>query len=71
MVGTFGVVLYRNQLPVNFILHFDELHIDCSVRYEKTLFGNYFLTCYKVKIILIPFNCFSEYISNHSTGYKI
>ena len=32
-VGTFGVLLYRNQLPVNFILHFAELHIDSSIRY--------------------------------------
>ena len=29
-VGTFGVVLYRNQWPVNFILHFAELHIGSS-----------------------------------------
>ena len=57
-VGIFGVVLYRNQWPVNFILHFADLHIG----YENTLFGNYFIKCYKAKIILISFNCFSEYI---------
>ena len=39
-VGIFGVVLYRNQWPVNFILHFAKLHIDGSIRYESTLFKN-------------------------------
>ena len=38
------------------ILHFAELLIDSSIRYKNTLFGNYFLQCNKVKIILIPFN---------------
>ena len=60
-VDTFEVVLYRNQWPVNFILHSAELHIGSSIRYENTLYGNYFLNCYIVKIILISFNCFSEY----------
>ena len=40
--GTFGVVLYRDQWPVNFILHFAELHIGSSIRYENTLFKKYF-----------------------------
>ena len=31
-VGTFGVVLYRNQLALNFILHFAKLHIGHSIR---------------------------------------
>ena len=48
------MVLYCNQWPVNFILHFAELHIGSSIRYEKTLFGNYFLKGY-VKRILISF----------------
>ena len=61
-VGTFGVVLYHNQRPVNFIMHFAELHIGSIIRYENTLFGNYFLKCYIIKRILISFNCFSEYI---------
>ena len=61
-VGTFGGVLYRNQLTVNFILHSPELHISSSIRYQNALYGNYFLNCYIVKIILISFNCFSEYI---------
>ena len=59
-VGTFGVVLYRNQWPVNFILYFAELHIGSSIRYENILVGIYFLKCYIVKRILISFNCFSE-----------
>ena len=61
MVSTFGVVLYRNQWPVNFILHFGELHSDSSIRYKLTLFENYILKCCIVKRILISFNCFSEY----------
>ena len=32
--------------------------------YKISLFENYFLKCYKVKRILIPFNCFPEHISN-------
>ena len=36
-VSTFGVVLYRNQWPVNFILHSAELHIGSSIRYENAL----------------------------------
>ena len=63
-VGTFGVVLNRNQWSVNFILHSAELHIGSSIRYLNALYGNYFLNCYIVKRILISFNCFSEYISN-------
>ena len=60
-VGTFGVVLCGNQWSIHFILHFAELHIDSSIRYENTLFGNNFLKFYIVKRILISFNCFSEY----------
>ena len=62
LLVTFRMVLYRNQRPVNFILPFAELHIGSSIRYEKTLLGNYFLKCYIVKRILVSFNCFSEYI---------
>ena len=40
---TFDVVLYRNQRPVNCILHFTELHIGSSIRYKYTFVGNYFL----------------------------
>ena len=47
---------------MNFILHSSELHIGSSIRYEHALYGNYFLNSYIVKIILISFNCFSEYI---------
>ena len=62
------MVLYRNQWPVNFILHFAEMHIGSAIRNENTLFGNYFLKCFIVKRILISFNCFSEYINKQ---YKI
>ena len=48
-VSTFDVVLYRNQRPVNFILHSAELHIGSSIRYENASYGNYFLNCYIVK----------------------
>ena len=41
-VGTFGVVLYRNQWLLNFILHLTELHIGISIRYENTLFKKCF-----------------------------
>ena len=37
-VGTFGVVLYRNQCPVNFILYFAKLYIGSSIKYKNTLF---------------------------------
>ena len=42
-VSTFGVVLYRNQWPVHFILYSADLHIGSSIRYENALYGNYFL----------------------------
>ena len=45
-----------------FILHIAELHIGSSIRYENALYGNSCLNCYIVKIFLIFFNCFSEYI---------
>ena len=60
-VSTSGVVLYRNQWPVDFILHFGELHSKSSIRYKLTLFENYIPKCYIVKRISISFNCFSEY----------
>ena len=47
-VGTFGVVLYRNQWPVKFILHFGELQSDSSIRYKLTLFENNIPKCYIV-----------------------
>ena len=69
-IGTFGVVLYRNQWPVNFILHSADLHISSSIRYENALYGNYFLHYYIVKRILISFNCFSEYIMSRLVNLK-
>ena len=68
-VGTLSVVLYRNQLPVNFILHSAELHIVSSIRYQNAIYGNYFLNCSIVKRILISFNCFSEYIIKQVVSY--
>ena len=50
-VDTFGVVLYRNQRPVNFTLHYSKLQIGSSIKCKTTLFGNYFLQCNKVKIV--------------------
>ena len=47
---------------MNFNLHFGELHNDNSINDKNNLFENYILKCYKVKRILISFNCFSEYI---------
>ena len=48
---------------MNFNLHFGELHSDSSINDKNTLFENYPSECYKVKIILISFNCFSECIT--------
>ena len=47
---------------MNFNLHFGELHSDNSINDKNNLFENYIPKCYKVKRILIFFNCFSEYI---------
>ena len=47
---------------MNFNLHFGELHSDNSINDKNNLFENYIPKCYKVKRILISFNCFSEYI---------
>ena len=47
---------------MNFTLHFGELHSDNSINDKNNLFENYIPKCYKVKIIVISFNCFSEYI---------
>ena len=43
--------------------HFAELHSDNSINDRNNLFENYIPKCYKVKRILISFNCFSEYSS--------
>ena len=47
---------------MNFNLHFGELHSDNSINDKNNFFENYIPKCYKVKRILISFNCFSEYI---------
>ena len=49
---------------MNFNLHFGELHSDTHINNKNNLFENYIPKCYYVKIILISFNCFSEYINN-------
>ena len=48
---------------MNFNLHLGELHSDNSINDKNNLFENYIPKCDKVKIILISFNCFSEYIT--------
>ena len=48
------MVLYRNQWPGNFILHFAKLHIDSSIRYENTLFKNYFINIILSKELKYP-----------------
>ena len=52
---------------MNFNLHFGELHSNNSINDKNNLFENYIPKCYKVKIILISFNCFSEYIMENGT----
>ena len=47
---------------MNSILHFGELHSNNAINDKIDLFENYIPQCYKVKRILISFNCFSEYI---------
>ena len=37
-VGAFGVVPYHSQWPINCNVHFAELHIGSSIRYDFTLF---------------------------------
>ena len=59
---------------MNFNLHFGELHSDNSITDKNNLFENLIPICYKVKRILISFNCFSEYmysILNKSSGKNI
>ena len=55
---------------MNFNLHFGELHSDNSINDKNNLFEYYILKCYKVKRILISFNCFSEYIYSQSKKGK-
>ena len=47
---------------MNFNLHFGELHSNNSINDKNNLFENYIPKCFKVKRILISFNCFSEYM---------
>ena len=47
---------------MNFILYLAELHIGSFISHKRALFGNSFHKYSKVKIILISFNCFSDYI---------
>ena len=49
---------------MNFNLHFGELHSHNSINDKNNLFENSIPKCYKVKRILISFNCFSEYSLN-------
>ena len=45
---------------MNINLNFGELHSNNSVNDKTNLFENYIPECYKVKRILISFNCFSD-----------
>ena len=47
---------------MNFSLHFGELHSNNSINDKNYMFEYYIPKYYKVKRILISFNCFSEYI---------
>ena len=54
-----------------FYLHYAELHISSSIRYENTLLKNGFQMLYSQKKF-ISFNCFSEYSCNlHSPRFFI
>ena len=48
---------------MNFNLHFCELHSNNSINDKNNLLKTFIPKCYKVKRILISFNCFSEYRS--------
>ena len=54
---------------MNFNLHFGELHSDNSTNDKNSLFENCIPKCYKVKRILISFNCFLS-ISHNFQGVK-
>ena len=53
---------------MNFNLHFGKLYSDNSINDKNNMFENYISKCYKVKRILISFNCFSEYTFRHVPG---
>ena len=58
---------------MNFNLHFGEFQSDNSINGKNNLFEIYIPKCYKVKRILISFNCFSEYttlLTDCSAGTK-
>ena len=57
------MVLYRNQLPINFVLHFAELHILVVISDSKILCLEIIFKCYIVIGILISFNYFSDKIT--------
>ena len=48
-VVTFGVIMYRNQRQVNFILHFAELHFGRSIRCKHILLEIIFSNVIKLK----------------------
>ena len=55
---------------MNSNLHFGELHSDNPICDKNNLFENYIPKCYKVKRILISFNCFSEYFYRFQKVHK-
>ena len=44
------------------------MHIGSIIRYEKALYGNYFLICYIVKRILMSINCFIQVYNSGFPG---
>ena len=56
---------------MNFNLHFGELHSNNSINDKNNLFENHIPKCYKVKRILISFNCFSEYKMSDSKAHGL
>ena len=56
---------------MNFNLYSGELHSNYSINDKNNLFENYIPECYKVRRILISFNCLSEYIKKNIQNSQI
>ena len=63
-------VLYCEQWPEYFILHFAQSQIVSYIKYKNTLFWNYFLRCNKVKIVLYPSIVFVSISKNVFSKFK-
>ena len=55
---------------MNFNLHFGKLHSDNYINDKNNLFENDIPKSYKVKRILISFNCFSEYTKIYDNEFR-